>query len=110
MKKSAIDFYTNVDPDSIDGEACYLLHFDVKVGDHAQHYLGTTKHLSLRLRTHATKPDAKLLAELKRLGGSFVVVKLWAGGYDLERKLKSRKNAPKLCPICEAKRLAELNK
>jgi hypothetical protein len=41
----------------------------------------------------------------KERGIGFDVVRIWEDGdKNFERKLKNRKNSPKLCPICNPKR------
>jgi len=58
----------------------YLIHFDEKLS-HAQHYLGYT--------------GGDLEARLER-GIAWRLVRTWSGGRKLERKLKRRKNSPRL--------------
>ncbi|HYT28758.1 MAG TPA: hypothetical protein VEL72_07045 [Ktedonobacteraceae bacterium] len=86
---------------------CYLLHFyDPQTGEsaklaHAAHYLGMSDSVSERLAQHGTSHGAKLTYAARQAGLSWVVAKTWAGGRRFEKKLKSRKNAPReLCPIC----------
>lgn len=87
----------------VDGEeVCYLLHFDRPISlDHTtQHYLGTSIKLEWRLDKHENSPDAKLLQAAKERGIGFTLVRVWPGGRATEKQLKARKNAPKLCPLC----------
>lgn len=78
----------------------YLIHFEEKY-HHAGHYLGYTKHLWFRIITHRANMGAKLLRAVNHAGINWVVVRTWTvDSQDLERKLKSFKNSPKLCPIC----------
>jgi hypothetical protein len=41
-------------------------------------------------------------------GIGFEVVRCWVGGRDLERRLKSRKEGPALCPVCSPDTWARL--
>jgi predicted GIY-YIG superfamily endonuclease len=78
----------------------YLIHFKEKY-HHAGHYLGYTKHLWFRIITHRANIGAKLLRAVNRAGISWEVVRTWAvDSQELERKLKSLKNSPRLCPMC----------
>jgi hypothetical protein len=80
----------------------YLLHFHQPISPNhtCQHYIGSSQDVTFRAWIHKTKPDARLLQVAKERGIGFSVVRIWEGGFNLERKLKSRKNAPKLCPVC----------
>jgi hypothetical protein len=40
---------------------------------------------------------------LKQHGINFTVVRTWNGDRRLERRLKNRKNSPRLCPCCNAR-------
>lgn len=84
----------------------YLLHFDRPIsGKHtAQHYLGYADLLTFRLRDHAKGRGARLTQVAKERGIRWQLVRTWEGGRALERKLKNRKNAPALCPVCARKR------
>jgi hypothetical protein len=46
---------------------------------------------------------ARLTQVAKERGLSFVVVRIWEGDRKLERKLKNRHDAPRLCPICNGR-------
>ena len=86
----------------------YLLHFyDPATGQSARlhragHYCGMSEDVSARLAEHGTAKGARLTYAARHQAGlAWVVAKVWVGGRRLERKLKSRKNAPReLCPIC----------
>lgn len=83
----------------------YLIHFERKLA-HAQHYLGSVmdhNHLDKRLREHRTGRGAKLLDALNKRGIPYRVVRTMNGGRIKERRLKNRKNGPRLCPICNPK-------
>ena len=88
-------------------EVCYLLHFSTKLGNPAnpyamaQHYLGTATDLAERLAEHRAGGGAKITAAAAVRGIGFDVVRTWPGGRDLERRLKRRKEGPRLCPVCK---------
>ena len=84
----------------------YLLHFSGKVADHAGHYVGWASNLEARLAEHRSGTGAKLMAAVKANGLTFECVQTWQGTRDDERKLKRRRNAPCLCPICGDERRA----
>ena len=78
----------------------YLIHFQEKY-HHAGHYLGYSKHLWVRITCHRANTGAKLLKAVNQAGIDWAVVRTWAvNSQELERKLKSLKNSPRLCPIC----------
>ena len=81
----------------------YLLHFDKPIapGRHtAQHYLGSCDDLDTRIAQHRAGTGSRLCQVAKERGLSFVVARTWDGDRKLERQLKNRKEAPRLCPIC----------
>lgn len=84
----------------------YLIHFERPISDKhtTQHYLGYAKSLKSRIAEHKAGVGARLCQVALERGIGFEVVRTWEGGRDLERKLKNRKNAPCLCPVCSAKK------
>lgn len=82
----------------------YLLHFS-KAFKHAKHYMGFTDDLEERLARHQAGDGSKLLRAVKLAGIEFQVVRTWPGGRVFERRLKRRKDTPKLCPACNPKAL-----
>ncbi len=80
----------------------YLLHFSSPISpDHtAQHYLGSTDNLSRRLAEHRAGRGARLCEVALERGIGFVLARTWTGDRRTERKLKRRKEGPRLCPIC----------
>jgi hypothetical protein len=79
----------------------YLIHFETKL-HHAQHYIGFASHdLFARMRDHRKNYGARLLQVLNGIGVPWHVVRTWCGSRQFERRLKRRKNASKLCPICQ---------
>ena len=97
-----------------DPGTCYLLHFNQRIGNpdnpkaQAQHYIGWTSDLAARVASHTaqTRPlpgcgtVARIVAHVQRQGIGFRVARTWPGDRTLERQLKRRRNAPRLCPIC----------
>jgi predicted GIY-YIG superfamily endonuclease len=83
-----------------DAGTVYLLHLDPPV-KHARHYVGyTSKGVEQRLEAHRAGRGARLLEVVKEAGGTFRLTRTWPGSRALERAIKDRKNAPKLCPEC----------
>jgi predicted GIY-YIG superfamily endonuclease len=80
----------------------YLLHFSKRLS-HAQHYIGFTEDVTQRMTAHKSGNGARLTAVLNEKGITYEVVRVWKGNRKLERKLKNRKNARKLCPVCKIK-------
>lgn len=83
----------------------YLIHFD-KPYRHAQHYIGYTVDLDHRIYDHQHNVNgARLLQVVRNTGINFRVVRTWPeGDRTFERRLKNRKNARKLCPVCRMER------
>jgi predicted GIY-YIG superfamily endonuclease len=84
----------------------YLLHFDAPLGNldnprgQAQHYLGWTPYLPARITAHLAGRGARLTQVARERGIGFVIARVWPGDRTFERRLKRRKEGPKLCPIC----------
>ncbi len=79
----------------------YLLHFAVPL-HHAQHYLGWTRYpLAWRIDAHRKNQGAKLLRAANERGIEWWLVRTWDGcDRSVERRLKDRHEAPRLCPLC----------
>ena len=77
----------------------YLIHF-LKPYKHARHYLGYSTNLDKRIADHLCGMGARLLEVVTDAGIEWRLVRTWPGDRELERKLKNRKDAPRLCPIC----------
>jgi predicted GIY-YIG superfamily endonuclease len=78
----------------------YLIHFDKKYW-HAQHYIGYADDVYQRIHRHETGNGARLMEVITQAGIGWSVVRVWWGAdRAFERKLKNRKNARFLCPIC----------
>lgn len=77
----------------------YLLHFDKPLA-HARHYMGYAEDLERRLKRHARGEGARRTQVLVEQGIGWRLARVWPGDRKLERRLKNRKSAPKLCPLC----------
>lgn len=77
----------------------YLLHLDTPLA-HARHYVGVADDLDARLGRHAAGNGARMLAVCVERGITWRLARTWQGDRRLERQLKNRRNAPKLCAIC----------
>jgi predicted GIY-YIG superfamily endonuclease len=78
----------------------YLLHFHSPL-KHARHYLGSTDNLDERLAAHRKGQGARLMEVIAAAGIEFTLARTWEGGRTEERKLKRRKEGPRLCPLCK---------
>lgn len=84
----------------------YLLHFSAPLGNpqkphgQAQHYVGWALDLAARLAEHRAGAGASITRAAVERGITFEVVRTWQGDRTLERKIKNRKMAPRLCPLC----------
>ena len=90
----------------------YLLHFDRPIGStnprgRAGHYIGWAALLEARITTHTLGNcnSAKIIRHLKQLGIGFTVARTWPGDRLLEKAMKARKCAPRLCPLCSPQRV-----
>lgn len=89
--------------------AVYLLHFPDPVGNTdnprgmARHYLGWAKDsIERRLDQHVNGQGSPLVRAAVENGADVVIARTWPeGNRTFERRLKNRKNSPKLCPICQ---------
>lgn len=81
----------------------YLIHLAEPIAGHAQHYIGWAKHLEARIKHHHARTGARLLQVAVDLHIDFQVVRTWEGDRHFERKLKNRKNARHMCPVCNKK-------
>lgn len=84
----------------------YLLHFARAVGaldnprGQARHYVGWALDPAAREREHRSGHGAALTRAAVALGISWELFILTEGDRALERWIKDRKAAPRLCPIC----------
>jgi len=84
----------------------YLLHFSAPLapGRHtARHYIGFAEDLAPRINAHARGRGARFTEVAHERGLTFIVARTWNGDRKLERQLKRRKCAPRLCPICNGR-------
>jgi predicted GIY-YIG superfamily endonuclease len=81
----------------------YLIHFN-RAYRHAKHYLGYSENLDKRITDHLCGMGARLMEVITGAGIEWKVARTWKGDRKLERKLKNRKHAPLLCPICSGKK------
>lgn len=78
----------------------YLIHFSPSY-KHAKHYLGWAEDIDRRLAEHEIGAGARLTQVAVDAGCRLILARVWEDGdRTLERKLKNRKNAPALCPVC----------
>jgi hypothetical protein len=89
-------------------EICYLYHLDPpyipegaedEPSKWAGHYIGTRNIDSDRDDQHGTSSGARLLEVQREAGGTWHLVRTWAGGRDKERQLKTRAGS-QYCPEC----------
>jgi predicted GIY-YIG superfamily endonuclease len=78
----------------------YLLCFDAPY-KHAKHYLGSTTDLERCLSEHEQGRHGRLTQVLHEHGITFTLARTWAGDKQLERRLKNRGGARRLCPLCQ---------
>jgi predicted GIY-YIG superfamily endonuclease len=77
----------------------YLLHFNTPYY-HARHYIGVAEDLKRRLTIHALGKGARLMEVITSAGITWQLARTWQGNRKLERRLKNRKEASLLCPLC----------
>jgi predicted GIY-YIG superfamily endonuclease len=80
----------------------YLLCFDSPFG-HAQHYMGWTSNLHMRLAHHAAGTGANLLKHVAAAGISWTLTGLVYGDRNEERRLKNRGGHARKCYACKVK-------
>lgn len=86
----------------------YLLHLSEPLR-HAKHYMGVCEDLESRLERHAKGDGARMLAVCRERGITWQVVRTWPGDRLFERRLKRRRDSPKLCPVCNPKAMSRGN-
>ncbi len=87
----------------------YLLHFHAQIapGRHTcQHYIGFAKikDFAERIEEHRSGRGARLTQVAHERGIGFTLAHVWYGDRRFERRLKNRKMAPRMCPICRGTR------
>lgn len=84
----------------------YLLHFEpglrVRDGVYARHYIGwTSQPPEDRLAEHMAGNGSPLVKAAVAAGADVRIARLWFGvDRHFERRLKNRREAPRLCPLC----------
>lgn len=78
----------------------YLLCFSRPGPGGARHYIGFSDDVDARVERHIQGRGAKLTRAMSRLGIGLEVVRTWDGDRALEKRLKSRHQAARLCPRC----------
>jgi predicted GIY-YIG superfamily endonuclease len=87
----------------------YILHFNGKIANHAQHYVGyTSLGVAARVKTHRSGAGAKLVAHVLKIGMDFKIGHLehFATAEEAryrEKRLKLEKNLKRHCEICRGK-------
>jgi predicted GIY-YIG superfamily endonuclease len=83
----------------------YLIHFD-KPYKHCRHYIGWTNlPEGERFNRHKNGNGSKLLRAVNKAGIEYKIVRTWENvSFEFEQKLKKRKNASQLCPVCIAEK------
>ena len=78
----------------------YLLHFD-RPYQHAQHYIGWSQNLAVRLDAHLRGRGARLVEVARKAGIGFTLARTWPETTkDREDLLKHRGSARRFCPEC----------
>lgn len=80
----------------------YLIHFHKSLS-HANHYIGYSKDelFDKRIECHKNNRGACILTALNKKRITWEVAREWPNeDGNFERKLKNKKNAKLLCPIC----------
>ena len=81
----------------------YLIHLDQPLSPNSpsRNYIGYTRHLPSRMEAHFKGRGARFMQVARERNISWCVARIWPGDRVHERLLKRRKNAPKMCPICQ---------
>jgi len=84
----------------------YLIHLDQPIS-HAKHYLGysSLENVIDRLARHKAGKGARLLQVANERNITYSIIRTWEfatwqEARKFERKLKSQKHTPRLCPVC----------
>ncbi|HXF62870.1 MAG TPA: hypothetical protein VNK95_14695 [Caldilineaceae bacterium] len=87
----------------------YLIHLEPAY-KHARHYLGYADDVHSRLALHRMGQGSRLCQVAVEAGCKLILARVWEDGdRSLERRLKNRKAAPRLCPICNHKHDGQLD-
>ncbi len=78
----------------------YLLHFEPAY-KHAQHYLGWTSNVEVRVEAHMNGHGSPLVKAAVLAGCQVTIVRTWPGTRSDERRAKGRsRSGRRLCPVC----------
>lgn len=95
----------------------YLLHLDIPLmawtSDYTwTHYIGHARqgNLLARLEAHQRGRGARFTRKARERGCTWHLARVWAGSYDLERKIKKQGGASRFCPSCGIVTAAERQK
>lgn len=77
----------------------YLIHFHEPL-KHARHYVGWAQYLDQRIAHHRAGNGAKIMSAVEAAGIGWEVVRTWPGSRQLERRIKTGHNTPRVCPVC----------
>lgn len=82
----------------------YLLHLSEPLSpkNGARHYIGYTRHVPSRMEAHRTGRGARFMQVARERGITWCISRVWEGDRAFERRLKNRKEGPRLCPLCRA--------
>jgi len=81
----------------------YLIHISPNYKQ-AKHYLGYADDVERRIEEHKSGKGARLTQVVVEAGHELILVQVWPGeSRKDERRRKNHKNAPRYCPICNAK-------
>ena len=80
----------------------YLIHFS-RPYKHSRHYCGWAKDPDKRFEEHKSGTGARLTQVVVEAGIELTMVWKIEGTRTDERRIKNRKDAPKMCPICRSK-------
>jgi predicted GIY-YIG superfamily endonuclease len=84
----------------------YLIHAHKKL-HHAQHYIGYSSNIAVRIAMHKQGHGSKLIKAFNDNGITWEVARIWQGETrTFERMLHDSKRSPYLCPICNQQRIA----
>ncbi len=84
--------------------AVYLIHFSEPISPRhtTRHYIGYAVDVQKRLEAHQSGTGSRLCQIANQRGIAYSVVRVWPDGdRRFERHLKNKKNAKRLCPICQ---------
>ena len=78
----------------------YLLHFSPPY-KHAKHYMGFAEDIDRRIEQHRAGTGTSMPWTIVSSVFRLILAPIWPGAdRSTERRLKKRKESPRLCPIC----------